>query len=196
MRKIIRKVECVALCLIMVLVLTNEALAYIPPGVTSGNLYASYVTQAKSLWCWVACAENATIQEGCNLYDQYFAVYVLKGQTPDFYPNVTGTISETEAAAELLCGNTRNYFGVDYTKTYSFLCEQIYHYHSVIAGYTYQYNGGVYGHMILLMGWNTSSGTQWLRYHDPGDGNYHCITYASFCNGTDGIVYSATCYVI
>ena len=118
----IKKRFSVLICLIVVLSMVSYAFAYIPPGVTSSNLYALYVTQQKSNWCWVASAQNATIQEGCNTNNQYNVVYILKGQTPDFYPNVTGTINDTEAAAELMCNDALNYL-VSGQKTYAFLSD-------------------------------------------------------------------------
>ncbi len=190
-----RVLDVLIIVIVFAMLVSSSALAYIPPGVTNSNLYASYVTQQKSNWCWVACAQNATIQEGCNLYDQYFAVYVLKGYTPNFYPDVTGTISDTEAAAEIMCDHSLNYVTAG-VKTFSFLSDKIYNGHSVIAGYTYTYNGNTYGHMVLLMGWDTSTGINKLKYYDPGDGLYHIVTYAAFCSGMyNNSEYFCSCYV-
>jgi len=191
----IKKRFSVLICLIVVLSMVSYAFAYIPPGVTSSNLYALYVTQEKSNWCWVASAQNATIQEGCNTNNQYNVVYILKGQTPDFYPNVTGTINDTEAAAELMCNDALNYV-VSGQKTYAFLSDKIYNGHSVIAGCIYFQNGNTYGHIVLLMGWYISNGTQYLKYFDPANGLYYTVTYSGLCDGTfNGYQYVQSCYV-
>ncbi|MCR5531577.1 MAG: hypothetical protein K6F26_06995 [Lachnospiraceae bacterium] len=190
------KILAVLMAGIISIVLTHTgAMAYIPPGVTSGYLYASYTTQQKSNWCWVATAQNATIQEGCNIYDQYYAVYILKGATPDFYPNVPGTIGDAKSAAEIICDHALTYTTAG-AKTFAFISDKIYNGHSIMAGYTYVYNGSTYGHMVLLMGWNTSSGTEKVKFFDPGNGCYYTVTYAAFCSGMyNGSVYNASCYV-
>ncbi len=188
------KLLCVLLYVALVLN-SSRALAYIPPNVTESYLYASYVQQEKSRWCWVACAENATIQEGCNTMDQYNAVYILKGYTPNFYPNVGGTPSETAVAAELMCNHALDYVS-DSAKTFSFISDKIYNGHSVIAGYTYTLDGDTFNHMVLLMGWNTSSGVQKIKFYNPQTGNYQTESFALFCSGLyNDSVYVSSVYV-
>ncbi len=47
----------------------------------------------------------------------------------------------------------------------------------IIVGLTYVAGGG---HMVVLNGWDTSSGTNQIQYMDPASGKYIVKTYTSF----------------
>lgn len=94
-------------------------------------------------------------------------------------------------AAEYISKNTEDYTAVSSTKSFNFISEQIYNYHPVLAGTVCD----AYGHAVLIVGWDKSSGTQSITYFDPGDGSYRTCTYAEFCNGSfSGTSYVETCY--
>ena len=50
--------------------------------------------------------------------------------------------------------------------------------------------------MVLIMGWDTYTGIERIRYFDPFDGIYHVVSYSGFCyNSYNGAEYSASVYV-
>ena len=81
------------------------------------------VQQAKSNWCWAACAEMA----GHYVYpqtdkSQWAVVRYFKGTATEDYPNVGGDSSDMERAVEYVANNTVDYSVV----TAALRCSQIY----------------------------------------------------------------------
>lgn len=179
---------------------TYSISASIPNNVVSGYLSGNYVPQAKTMWCWVASAENACICESQHYHTQYYAVNYLKGTSSDPYPNEGGNISETEWAVDVISSFNLNYIGVPNTKTFSFISEMIYNSHPVIAdaGYYNSGNNRAGGHVVLIIGWFNAYGTQEICYYDPASsGSYHTCLFSEFCNGSyNGRIYDRTCYFL
>lgn len=170
--------------------------AAIPSDVVGTNLETDYVEQQKTNWCWAATAENAIIWEGSPTRDQADAVRYIKGTLLNPYPNEGGSLNDMRNAAEYISKNTEEYTAVATVKNFSFISEQIYNEHPVLAAAGY-YNAGVRtgGHATLIVGWDISTGAQRITYFDSIDGKYHTCSYAAFCNGSfNDRIYDGTCY--
>ena len=164
------------------------AYAYIPSGVTSAYISGGYVPQQKTNWCWAASAENACIAENHHSYNQYYAVQTLKGTMENPYPNVSGTIIDAANAVGVISAGYLNYT-YDYSLSFSSLADKIYNSYPVISGLLS--SGG--GHAVLIIGWDTSTGTQKITYYDPwASGSYHTCTFSSFCDGS----YNSMQYIV
>ena len=71
------------------------------------------MVQDKDKWCWAASAENAIIWEGASGRTQWDAVKYPKGTFLDPYPNYSGSIYDSAAAAEYISNNTETYTAVE-----------------------------------------------------------------------------------
>ena len=89
------------------------------------QLFALYVVQDKSNWCWAASAENAIIWEMSPELTQWDAVYQLKGYSGNPYPNVGGSIFDSRDAAEYISAYTENYYAIENKKSFYFLQEMM-----------------------------------------------------------------------
>lgn len=171
--------------------------AAIPSDVSGTRLETEYLKQQKSNWCWAATAENAIIWEMSPTRDQADAVKKIKGSLLNPHPNESGTIYEMRDAAEYISNNTKSYTATNSTKSFNFISERIYKHHPVLTGAGY-YNGSgtrTGGHATLIIGWDTSTGTQRIVYFDPNDGSYKTCSFADFCSGSfNGREYDQTCY--
>lgn len=98
---------------------------------------------------------------------------MLKGNTPDFYPNVGASgVGDVEAAAEFMSTqgiNSLDFVGVNFPLLFSVICDKIYYGHSIIAGKTFYNNSG----QVV--------------------GGKHTCLYSTFCNSGNHI-YEFSCY--
>lgn len=175
---------------------TTVAYAAIPSGITGSQLYAGYVIQDKSNWCWAASAENAIIWEMSPTRDQWDAVYHIKGWLLNPYPNVSGSIFDSRDAAEYISKNTEEYIATESSKSFAFVSEQVYNSHPVINGAGY-YSSGVRngGHATVIVGWSNATGTNRITYYDSITDTRETCTFTAFCNGTyNSRRYDQTCY--
>ena len=165
--------------------------ASIPSGVTGSEINAGYVSQQKTKWCWAASAENACLAENHHAYNQYYAVQTLKGTIDDPYPNVNGTISDAANAVGVISSGYLTYtYSMDLA--FSILADKIYNTHPVIAGMIPKYSWMGDGHAVLLMGWDTSSGSDVIKYYDPSPSYTVAITcdFFDFCTGNNSYLYN------
>lgn len=153
--------------------------------------------QEKSNWCWAASAFNSAQYETKLHRTQKSAVKHLKGTSSDPYPNLTGTISEIEQAAEYISFKLENYYGSSGTRSFDFLKNQVDLDNITIASAGY-YNNNIRngGHAVVITGYYISSNNeQSLVYFDPFDGISYTCTYTEFCNGSyNSRRYDATCH--
>lgn len=129
--------------------------------------------------------------------DQADAVRNIKGSLFNPYPNVGGSLEDICNAAKYISNNTKTYIGAHEAKSFSFISEHIYNRHPIIACVGYYDDAGTRtgGHAILVMGWDTSTGVQQIKYFDPGIGTYVICPYAGFCDGSfNGSKYDKTSY--
>ena len=146
------------------------------------------VQQAKSNWCWAACAEMA----GHYVYpqtdkSQWAVVRYFKGTATEDYPNVGGDSSDMERAVEYVANNTVDYSVV----TAALRCSQIYNEvvvdrKPIIAA---MQGSGDDGHAILVYGIRYACGVDYVYYSDPGEGEAHMEEYSKLIDGTDPNLY-------
>mgnify|MGYP002556022142 CR=1 FL=1 len=141
------------------------------------------VQQAKSNWCWAACAEMA----GHYVYpqtdkSQWAVVRYFKGTATEDYPNVGGDSSDMERAVEYVANNTVDYSVV----TAALRCSQIYNEvvvddKAIVA--SMQPSSGT-GHAILVYGIRYACGVDYVRYIDPWDAMPRMVKYSELIDGT------------
>ncbi len=188
----------VVICLILIVVMsfTVTAIAY------SSEVHQTLVTpvvQAKTLWCWAACAEMA----GKYMYSssnrsQYDVVNYLKGTPSDLYPNVAGSISETATGASYITYNNHSFSSIGLPFSFDALHAALGNHQPVLAGCTYLSGGGhmvtIYRTVKAIDGGVTYT---YVSYYDPANGNGYVCTYSDFCDGTyNSRNYAATGYVL
>ena len=160
------------------------------------------VIQAKSNWCWAACAQmGAKNAYSSSTRDRYDIVHYIFDNESVYYPNYGASIYRQSIGAKYATNNKS--FGYTYSAwSFSKLKD------SLAKGYAIQTAGGYYsgtkrtgGHMVIVCGVqfiNNSSGlSYYVDYKDPIDGSNHHCTYEQFCNGGyNGRKYDQTVYVI
>lgn len=167
---------------------------------SSQSLSYTMVNQAKTNWCWAASAENSA--RGSYQYrlaatpsrSQWDAVYHIKGNSSNQHPNVAGSISDIEEAAEYIARGKFNWGSSNSKKSFNTLKSQIIEYKTPVVGGSYSSGGG---HAITCIGYKINdSGTQYIRIYDPWDGTRAYTKYTDFCNGTGyaSLSYRATCW--
>ncbi len=166
--------------------------AYIPPGVTGYTIYAGYVPQQYSLWCWAASAQNvAKVEYPTSTRSQTDIVTYVKGSAV----NTWATHLQTKQAAEYACYNNKSFTIVFSGLSYAFLSDLIYNGHPIIAFLS----AGAFqvGHYVLLIGWGISDLNENLVfYYDPANGgSYEYCTYLEFLSGSyNGMAYNTSFY--
>lgn len=187
-----------AVCISFTLITTLCPSAF-AQGVRTEHVNINGVVQAKSNWCWAACAETV----GTTLYpssqrDQYDVVKYIKGTPDDPYPNVPGYTEDSAEGSEYVTYN-RFQFGRT-TSPFSFLDIES----DIADGFPIQASAGYYsgsarsgGHVVVIyMTQNFDYGEQYINYFDPWDGMNHVCTYSSFCDGSyNGRQYNYTIFV-
>ena len=173
------KKRIVITVIMSILLLSTSVKAYVPPGVTGYTIYAGYVPQEYSKWCWAASAQNAAkVEYPSSTRTQSDIVNYVKGNTA----NTTATHAQTKIAANYACYNTKSFSnaGMFY---YSVLSDLIYNGHPVIAFLS----AGLIqpGHYVLFIGWGISESNESLIYlYDPANGgSYQCYSYYGLCSG-------------
>lgn len=161
------------------------------------------VTQAKSEWCWAACAEIA----GKAVYpsssrDQYDVVKYLKGTDSNPYPNSPGSIQNSATGSEYVAYNTEDFTSKASKWNFSQIATSLSHGYPVQAGAGY-YTGSTRrgGHVVVIYMTqfiDTSAGTEtYIDYFDPWDGTSHHCTLDAFSDGSyNGRKYDQTIYVV
>ncbi|MGN0601162.1 MAG: papain-like cysteine protease family protein [Oscillospiraceae bacterium] len=176
-------------------IITNATVQY-------DGVNVNVVKQAKSQWCWAACAEMA----GKNVYPsskrtQYTVVKYIKGSSSNSYPNVTGTIANSATGSQYVAYNRKTFKSTASKWSFSKIVSSMRKGYAVEAGAGYYSNGKRNGgHVVVISGTqfvDNSSGTfYYIDYIDPWDGSFHHCTYSSFCNGTyNSRKYDQTIYV-
>ena len=155
------------------------------------------IPQAKSLWCWAACAEIAgRVFYPTSTRTQHTIVMHLKSTPDETYPNVTGTIADSVTGSEYVTYNTVDFdytFGLDSIWTFEEMATSLrngYPIQALIAPYSSD-NERLVGHVVvihrtdLLYDTSNSESHYFIRYYDPWDGgSYEYCLYADFCDGT------------
>lgn len=154
------------------------------------------VLQAKSGWCWAACAEMA----GKNAYpsstrNQYSVVNVLHGTPSNPYPNVGGTIGDSATGTQYVTYYNATYHATNSALTFLGLQSHLSNHNPVQAGAGYYYNGDrTGGHVVVIYETYSSTSTSGtikeISYIDPLTNTRFTCTYSSFCNGSfNGRIY-------
>lgn len=191
-----------ALTFINIALLLASFFSFIVYASSSNSYYADCDTfyQQKSNWCWVASAQcSATYENELTPYDQYDAVRFLKGTPSTPYPNVGGTILDTERAAEYIVNMNVDYFSANCTYPGEFFVSQILSNHVAMAGAGYYDQNGnrTGGHVTPILGISHESGTRFITYYDPYYNRNYRMPITSFFDGSsfNGRKYDQTCGV-
>ena len=175
------KKRIVITVIMSILLLSTSVKAYVPPGVTGHTIYAGYVPQQCSNWCWAASAQNAAkVEYPSSTRTQSDIVNYVKGNTA----NKTATHAQTKRAANYACYNTKSFTVIHNSFYYSVLKDLIYNGHPIIAFLS----AGLLqaGHYVLFMGWGiTESNVCLVYFYDPGNGgSYEYENYYGLCSGS------------
>lgn len=152
------------------------------------------VKQAKTNWCWAACAEMASNWENnASGRTQWNIVRHVKGSTSTPYPNEGGTPSETEEGAEYGTKFLADYKSQTMACSLSFIKNILSKYgNPVCAGCGYYKNGKRNGgHMLVIHGYDDASK---ILVCDPATGKSQWVSYSYFLNGYGGRKYDQTVY--
>ncbi len=160
------------------------------------------VTQAKSKWCWAACAEiTGKAVYPSSSRDQYDVVIFLKGTDSDPYPDKSGSRQDSATGSEYVAYNTENFTSKGSKWNFSQIVTSISHGYPVQAAAGY-YTGIIRtgGHVVVIYMTqfiDNSSGTEaYIDYYDPWDGTNHHCTLDAFSDGSyNGRKYDQTIYV-
>lgn len=152
------------------------------------------VQQAKTQWCWAACAEMAakSIYPATDR-NQWNGVAWVKGSSSINQP---ATSSECRNAANYICYNKANFNVQYFVWDMSSIRRDIMTYHKpliFLAGYYDNYGNRNGGHFVV--GDAVYETTNMFRYRDPWDATTHWVKYQAFCNGSyNGRQYEETVY--
>ena len=141
------------------------------------------VQQAKTNWCWAACAEMAGHYVDPETdKTQWAVVRYFKGTSTDDFPNVPGNCYEIERAIEYVANNKVNY----YVSGSALRCGDIYNEvvvddKAIVA--SMQPSSGT-GHAILVYGIRYACGVDYVRYIDPWEGESRMEVYSKLIDGT------------
>lgn len=152
------------------------------------------VKQAKTNWCWAACAEMASNWENNSTgKTQWDIVQYVKGSFFTPYPNESGTVSETEKGAEYGTNFLANYNSQTMACSLSFIKNILNKYgNPVCAGCGYYENGKRKGgHMLVIHGCDNASK---ILVCDPATGKSQWVSYNYFLDGYGGRRYDHTVY--
>ena len=166
----------------------NNTINYIANKTYAAYNYTASVTavaQAKSNWCWAACAQMAGRNSNpSSTRDQWYAVGILKGTG---YPNVTGTIEECAAASSIVTNSTRGY-SYTISNMYSIFKNRL------MSGYVSIMC--MSGHSVAIYRLDNNSGSDRIYFIDPNGGVSRNYTYSSFsAGGFGGRVMEALVYI-
>lgn len=160
------------------------------------------VKQAKSNWCWAACAEMA----GTSVYpssnrDQYDVVRHVKGKNSDPYPDKPGSIRDSANGSKYVAYNNTDFTSKNSKWNFSQIATSLSHGNPVQAGAGY-YDGSkrTGGHVVVIymsQFIDGASGTEtYIDYLDPWDGASHHCSLDAFSDGSyNGRKYDQTIYV-
>lgn len=157
------------------------------------------VKQARTNWCWAACAEVS----GKNVYPgstrtQYNVVTYIKGRSSI---NEGGAISEGAKGSRYVAYDKKSYGYTSSKWSFSQITA------SLNKGYAVQAGAGYYtdnnrngGHRVVIYGTqfidNSSGNFYYIDYFDPWDATTHHCTYSDFCDGSyNDRRYDQTVYV-
>ena len=156
------------------------------------SVYVPTVKQAKSNWCWAACAEMA----GKNVTPsstrtQYDVVTYIKGEG---YPNSFGSLSDCASGARYVSLNAKTYYTTG-VMSYNSINSMVRNGYAMII-VCRNSNGA---HALLVYGTilsDTSGGTKtYLNFVDPWYGGRYQIEYQDIIStGYQGKVYDSTAY--
>ena len=162
------------------------------------------VKQAKSKWCWAACAEivGKAVYPSTNR-TQFDFVSRYKGTLANPYPNEkSGTLAESAGGSQYVAYDKVKFDSIEGVWSFSKFVDSIAH------GYPVQAAGGYYtngkrtgGHMVVVYMTqftdNLSGSNCYIDYYDPWEDISHHCTYNSFCNGSYNTrIYDQTVYAI
>lgn len=149
-----------------------------------GTVNVRSIKQQYSNWCWAACGECVLSYYGKNTQQNKLVEYVF------------GSSIYNKAATGQQTRNAIAYYGVDGTwvensVSYGIISGQIKKDAPLIAGRSYS----TYGHMVVISGFDGTSGTNYIEYMDPADGTFHSSSYTSFKGGNGySYTWSGTIY--
>jgi len=180
-------------CCLMIAVLILSATMSVYAADSIAVISVPKVMQSQTNWCWAACGESILRYFNKSVTQTSFANLIVGGrncgasdqdvQTGLANWNVNGTLVQNYISFSTARSNIRAGRPIYAGWTW----------HDVPVGAT------VNGHAIVIRGTDgTSASSGYISYMDPGDGQYHTLTYAEFKGGSsssydhiwDGTIYS------
>lgn len=191
--KMVKKMTCIYAVLIIAILLPSLSV-----NAQIESVSVTAVQQAKSNWCWAACAEmSGKVVYSSSTRTQYNVVNYLKGSLFVPYPNSTGSIEESASGSQYVAHNTKTFTSTDSKWIFPQIESSLADGYPVQAGAGY-YTNGVRngGHVVVIKKTESTNSNAYIDYVDPWDGaTYHC-SYLSFCDASfNGRKYDQTIYV-
>lgn len=114
-------------------------------------------------------------------------MYHVKGWLLNPYPNVGGSLSDSEDGSEYVTYDTKNFSYSSSKWTMSKIRTEIMsNTRPIQAGAGYYNSSGQRngGHMVVINGTYTVGFGDSIHYLDPWDATEHWVTYTAFCDGS------------
>lgn len=170
---------------IVVLLLLLAFILIAPVSTLADTLYVPVVRQAKSNWCWAACAEMVgRYEESGSTRSQWDVVMHVKG-TSD---NVVGTAEETALGAAFVCYNVSSFVATHRAFNEADIQDTINRAgNPLVVGIVWGGIGG--GHMMVVDGYDSGQ----VRVIDPADGSTRWMSYQTLLYYQGGYYLETVC---
>lgn len=149
------------MALILISLLTLQAVA----AATTGAVGVKAAKQEKSNWCWAASGVAVLYRYGKDVSQTNFSLSATGGTS-----NTAQSVDTVKSGLKKFSISSSSTSALTFTQVKT----EINNSRPIIVGLTYLVGGG---HMVVLNGWDTSSGTNKVQYMDPASGKYVVKTY-------------------
>lgn len=168
-----KKVKIIVISVIVCSILTNVNVVHAASGACFlGGV--ERVQQAKSNWCWAACAEMVGVYETTSTLDQWDVVALIYGST---YPNNSGSVFNIVSGINYVSRNTKAASFSRFISLETLQSEIGDKHHPLVIRLAWESGGG---HFVVAKGYNGSS----INIIDPwGNTATQYYSYASLLNG-------------
>ena len=157
--------------------------------IASKFLAVPNVKQEQSLWCWSASGVSILGYKGKNISQSSYA-RAVKGSTAN------QSATDREVRSGLLnwgVSSTQSTSAISFTE----VVNQVNNNRPIYAGLSWYSSGNrTGGHAVVIRGYVTESGTNYVSYMDPANGTRYSMAYNDFRGGTsksrhwDGTLYN------
>ncbi len=193
-----KKNSKVIIAFLLMLLLITQLTSPVSALIQYDGVSVTPVIQAKTYWCWAACAEMVgKYFKPDTSKTQWDVVRATKGTEDEPYPNVRGTGTECALGASYVSLLAKG-FKVTSALGNSDLVSEMKNDYPVIAGIRDVSNSN--GHMVVITGTElrdiNAQVSNYIYYIDPWDGTMHMCLYQAFCDGSyNGMKYTISIVV-